>query len=167
MQAFKDDRDNYYAPDRTYVALRVPQVEGNAKLLRRIRAGEVDQKRARELEHGCLSALRKYDRGGCGVDEVVDLLRRYEQLYDDRKDRSASYRETLAAQPWKSCPCDICRQVGIEVIIFRGSERNKRRGFHNLATFYGRLNRQIEATRAVVACDVTSTRLALCGEHAI
>ena len=153
MQAFKDDRDNYHTAQRTYVALRVPQVEGNPKLLRRIRAGEVDQKLARELEQGCLSALRKFDREECAVDEVVQLLRDYEQIHDGRKDRSPAYRETLEARPWKSCPCDICRQVGVDVVIFRGSERNKRRGFHNLAVFYSRLNRQIEAARAFATCN--------------
>jgi hypothetical protein len=30
--------------------------------------------------------------------------------------------------------------VGVEVIIFRGSERNKRRGFHNLAVFRDRMD---------------------------
>ena len=32
-QAFMDDRDNYYAAGRSYTAVRIPQVEGNAKLL--------------------------------------------------------------------------------------------------------------------------------------
>jgi len=44
-QAFKDDKDNYYTADRAYTALRVPQVQGNAKLGKRIRSGEVDQTR--------------------------------------------------------------------------------------------------------------------------
>jgi queuine/archaeosine tRNA-ribosyltransferase len=37
-QAFKDDRDNFYALERAYSALRVPQVEGNTRLEARIRA---------------------------------------------------------------------------------------------------------------------------------
>ena len=28
-QAFKDDKDNYHVLDRTYTAVRVPQVDGN------------------------------------------------------------------------------------------------------------------------------------------
>jgi hypothetical protein len=32
-------------------------------------------------------------------------------------------------------------------MIFRGAERNKRRGFHNLAVFKRRLNRTITARR--------------------
>jgi hypothetical protein len=40
-QAFKDNKDNYYTPERTYSAIRVPQVEGNPKMRSRITAGEV------------------------------------------------------------------------------------------------------------------------------
>ena len=40
-QAFKDDKDNYHTADRTYTALRVPQVDGNPKLKARIQAGRV------------------------------------------------------------------------------------------------------------------------------
>ena len=45
-QAFKDDKDNYYTMDRTYTAIRVPQVEGNPSLQKRIRAGLVSQEQA-------------------------------------------------------------------------------------------------------------------------
>ena len=69
-------------------------------------------------------------------------LRSYEKIYDAKgRDRSDSYRRTLEAAPWKSCKCGICHVVGIEVMIFRGAERNKRRGFHNLAVFRRRLDR--------------------------
>jgi hypothetical protein len=33
--------------------------------------------------------------------------------------------------------------VGIEVIIFRGAERNKRRGFHNLKVFRETLDKKL------------------------
>lgn len=167
MQAFKDDRDNYHTLERTYVAIRVPQVEGNAKLLRRIRAGEVDQKRARDLEQRCLTALRAFDRGDCEVEEVVALLREYEQIHDDRKDRSRAYGETLAARAWKSCPCDICRRIGIEVVIFRGSERNKRRGFHNLSVFYRRFQREMRPAELVSVADPANGRVATFGDRAL
>jgi RNase P subunit RPR2 len=45
------------------------------------------------------------------------------------------YTNTLTKAPWKKCPCKICKTVGIEVIIFRSSNRNKRRGFHNLYAY--------------------------------
>ena len=63
----------------------------------------------------------------------------------EAKDRSASYTETLEARPWKSCPCAICKEIGVEVIIFRGADRNRRRGFHNLSVFAERLSRDLSA----------------------
>jgi hypothetical protein len=45
------------------------------------------------------------------------------------------YRATLAAKPWRRCSCAICTEVKVEVIIFRSSNRNKRRGIHNLQIF--------------------------------
>lgn len=164
LQAFKDDRDNYHTLERTFTAVRVPQVEGNAKLQRRIRAGRVDQKVARELEQGCLTALRAYDRDECSLDEVVALLRAYEQVHDDRKDRSQSYRETLEARPWKRCPCDVCQDVGVDVVIFRGSERNKRRGFHNLSVFNRRLRRELDSAAVLVSAGLTKHGLAFAAE---
>src|SRR5207302_4539905 len=74
-QAFKDDKDNYYTPERTCSAIRVPQVEGNPKMRNRITAGEVSQADARRLERSCLDLLERYDRGECGVSEVVKVLR--------------------------------------------------------------------------------------------
>jgi len=35
------------------------------------------------------------------------------------------------------------------VAIFRGSERNKRRGFHNLFVFHQRLQRELTTTTAL------------------
>lgn len=134
-QAFKDDRDNFYTPSRTYVALRVPQVDGNAKLKARIRSGEISQGKAIELERKALDQLRRFDKDDTDVEAVVEALREYSDLWDGKSDRSSQYRETLTARPWRDCSCDLCKQHGIEIAIFRGSERNKRRGFHNLYVF--------------------------------
>lgn len=142
-QAFKDDRDNYYALDRTYVALRVPQVDGNAKLKARIRSGEISQGRAMQLERAALKLLREYDRGEVDLEVAVEAIIAYSAVWDSKADRGSQYRETLEAKPWQSCDCSICKTVGIEAIIFRGAERNKRRGFHNLHVFGQRLRRQL------------------------
>jgi hypothetical protein len=138
-QAFKDDKDNYYTPDGTYCAIRVSQVEGNAKLRNRIVAEAVDQGEARRLERACLDALERFDRGECGAPAVLGVLREYEQIHDSRSNRTEAYAEALRDRPWKACPCEICRRLGIHVMLFRGAERNRRRGFHNLFVFYRRL----------------------------
>jgi hypothetical protein len=147
-QAFKDDRDNYYGQDRTWIALRIPQVDANPKLQRRIRAGEIDGRRARHLEQQALRAMRAYEQGTADLRMAVTALREYEQLHDDRHDRSGWYYETLRDAPWRDCECAVCTEVGIEIAIFRGTERNKRRGFHNLHAFRQRLDRQLAGAGA-------------------
>jgi hypothetical protein len=142
-QAFKDDRDNYHTPTGAWIALRVPQVEGNQKLMRRIRAGEIDQALARRLEKTALATLDAFDKGTANVEDAVAALRDYEQLHDGQRDRSPLYREVLAAAPWKLCDCAVCQDAGIHAVLFRGSERNKRRGFHNLHVFAQRLAREV------------------------
>lgn len=142
-QAFKDDKDNYYTMDRTYTAVRVPQVEGNPGLQKRIRAGMISQEKARKLERECLDLLRRYDNGEIGLDPLLAVLRAYEELYDPTHDHTAVYREILTDQPWRKCGCDVCRMLGYHVVLFRGAERNRRRGFHNLWVFYRRLHREL------------------------
>lgn len=147
-QAFKDDRDNYYTIDRAWVALRIPQIEGNVKLMRRIRAGEVDQILARQREQAALQALEDFDRGATNADRVVRALRAYEEIHDPDRDHSDRYREVIDASPWRDCDCAVCTEAGVHAIVFRGTERNKRRGFHNLHIFAQRLERAIDRVPA-------------------
>jgi hypothetical protein len=149
-QAFKDERDNYWTPERAYVALRVPQVDGNARLQKRVRSGQVDHATAQRLERDALAAVRHFDRGSVGLEQALDALCAYQVLHDPRKDRREDYRETLTAAPWRECNCQVCSHVGVEVILFRGTERNKRRGFHNLHALAQRLERTIPGTRSAV-----------------
>jgi hypothetical protein len=143
-QAFKDDRDNYYTMDRTYVAVRVPQVEGNPKLQKRISSGKVPQGRARELERACLEGVRKLDAGEGKLADVLENLLRYDELCDVKGERyQEMYREVLTDRPWKTCMCEVCRALGHHVILFRGAERNRRRGFHNTWVFYRRIMREV------------------------
>jgi hypothetical protein len=144
-QAFKDDRDNYYASRRNYPAIRVPQVDGNAHLKADIKAGRVDQSRARLFEQLSLRRLRDFDLGTCSTNAVIEALSAYAEVVEPDRDRAAEYRELLEAAPWKRCPCGICERVGIQVVIFRGTERNKRRGFHNLYVFSRRLKKRPNA----------------------
>jgi hypothetical protein len=148
-QSFKDDTDNYYVLRRNYTALRVPQVDGNPRLRGRIRAGQVHQDTALKLEHRCLTTLRRFDTNKVKINTALDALCDYEEFCDpDRKDRREAYRQTLEDRPWRSCNCGICEQAGIDVAMFRGSERNKRRGFHNLHVFRERIRHGIETGAA-------------------
>jgi hypothetical protein len=143
LQSFKDDRDNYYTADTTYVALRVKQVEGNPDLRKRIASGEIDQRRAIILERTALRRLREYDAEVASLDDTLSALHEYSRLSDPKVDRRDDYRRTLQDKPWRSCNCELCRTLSIDIAVFRGTERNKRRGFHNLYVFRNRLRTQL------------------------
>ena len=144
-QAFKENKNNYYTLERNFSAIRVPQAEGNPKLQARIRSGELRQEHTRQLEQRCLWGLREFDRGGISVEDTLEFLLEYEQVHRPGQNREKIYREVLTERPWTKCQCDICRAIGIEVIVFRGSERNKRRGFHNLSVLFNILQAELES----------------------
>jgi hypothetical protein len=147
LRAFKDAKQNYYTRQGAFTALRIPQVQGNARVENLIRSGAIDQLKARRLEQACLTRLRDYDAGRESVERVLDPLLEYEKLVgveaSARSDRRDAYVRTLTDRPWASCPCEVCQSIGVDVIIFRGSERNKRRGFHNLYVLYQRLHHEL------------------------
>ena len=60
-----------------------------------------------------------FDRDEVSVESVVHILREYEKVHDDRHDHSVAYRRVLQDRPWQRCPCEICRQLGVHVILFR------------------------------------------------
>ena len=142
-RAWLDNRVNYFTPDRSYTAIRVPQVDGNVRLQKRIRAGEVNQELALAAETKCMEYMAEFDVGKRQARSVLEALTEYEQIHDPGGDRSEAYREVLEAKPWKSCTCEVCRALGHHVILFRGAERNRRRGFHNVHVFYKQLQREL------------------------
>lgn len=152
-QAFKDERDNYYSPERKYVAVRVMQIDANHRVKQRVLAGQLDQSEGRKLERACLDALATYDSDKCSIESPLEALMAYETFLEEPgrrtklslQDREAAYWQTLNDRPWRDCPCAVCKQVGINVVIFRGTERNKRRGFHNLFVFNNLLHKELAA----------------------
>lgn len=87
-------------------------------------------------EQGALAALRAFRDGTQNVESTLSAIRRYGLLWGDTKERMDAYRQTLTMRPWQTCECLICRQLDIEVVIFRGNNRNRRRGFHNTWQLY-------------------------------
>jgi len=148
-QAFKDAKDNYYTMDRAFTAIRIPQVEGNPGLQKLISSGRVKQDHARRLERAALVAMKEFDRGTASLDSTLDALQAYEDVYASGKSHRNEYAATLEARPWRDCGCDVCRTIGHHVILFRGAERNRRRGLHNTWTFYRRLKRETSAATVV------------------
>jgi hypothetical protein len=138
-RAFMDDRDNYHTLTKAYTALRIPQVGENPKLKKIILSGAIDFSEARKLEKACLKAVFEYDQGKTSIDDVLEHLARYDRLWRGNESEIARMRETLLDAPWRACSCQVCRELGINVVIFRGAERNRRRGFHNLYVLSERL----------------------------
>lgn len=156
VRAFKDDKKNYYvlcdSGDLTYfTALRVPQATENTRLKRAAKEGKVNQEEMQSLEKRSLNTLRAFDRDEVSIDETLDAIISYNIFLESSLNDNAVireklatkldplYRATLQAKPWKSCQCPICTKAGIEVVIFRGSNRNRRRGMHNLFVYHNRI----------------------------
>jgi queuine/archaeosine tRNA-ribosyltransferase len=140
-QAFLDDSNNYYIPDGAVSAVRIPQMDANIRLKRRIQAGELDCSEVRLLEQRCLAALRDWGANSRpeALEPLLGDLDRYAAFLGGRKSLREANRHTLVTRPWSHCTCQVCRDLGIEVIMFRGANRNRRRGFHNLHVAYQRL----------------------------
>jgi hypothetical protein len=147
LQAFKDGKNNYYTLTGAFTAIRIPQVEGNAKLGAAIRSGQVDGQQARRLEQDALMAMRAYDADRLSLDGVMDALQSYSMFVGERQDRSDAYTALLQERPWRSCECAICKAIGIDVVMFRGSERNKRRGFSQSSCIWPALTEPSAAAR--------------------
>lgn len=139
-RAWMDGRRNYFLRDDSFTAIRIPEAQHLAK--KRGLAVE----RAVRLERQALSSLRAFDRGAASLQVTIEAVAAYAEYAGDQTRRiTQDYFRTLSEQPWKRCPCTICRQIGIEVIVFRGNNRNRRRGFHNVWQLYRQL---LDATTA-------------------
>ncbi|GBF31841.1 archaeosine tRNA-ribosyltransferase [Desulfocucumis palustris] len=128
---------NYFTLDGShYSAIRVPPTDGRT-VKKMVEQGRGSMELFKILEGEALKALRRYDKGLAALDETLEKVLAYDRLIGGDRGRHAEmYRRTLEEQPWKSCGCKICEDVGIEVIIFRRNNRNRRRGFHNTYVFY-------------------------------
>jgi hypothetical protein len=155
-RAFKDAKKNYFALRADgdidyYTAIRIPQAVDNPKLMRRAKRGRLNQERLLKLEADALDAVRAFGKRRVKSVDAVRAVMAYgryalwdERLHDERNATrldafAKAYVRTLEARAWESCTCRVCIETGVETLIFRSSNRNKRRGFHNLHVFYASL----------------------------
>ena len=107
------------------------------------RAGLTEDK-ITQLEQEALRAVRGLEQRSVSIDTCLSALLEYDQFVtSDRVDMTEAYRRTLTDRPWEKCGCAICERCGIEVAIFRGNNRNRRRGFHNTYVFYRLLQKAL------------------------
>lgn len=155
-RAFKDSKANYYAPNgrgglEYFTAIRVPQATENARLKRRARVVGSDQERLTELERQAMHDLHLFEAARLSLPRALSSVLAYSKEFVRSSGEpmnaaalhrtEAAARRTLSLRPWANCGCRVCREAGIDTLIFRGSNRNKRRGFHNLAVYHQHLRR--------------------------
>lgn len=156
-RAFKDSKANYYSPNGNggleyFTAIRIPHATENLRLKRRARSSGSNQEWLTGLEQRAMHDLHLFDRGRASLPRTLRSVLAYSREFSQasgpaRRDDAAlqetelSIRRTLSRRPWTHCRCRVCREAGIHTLIFRGSNRNKRRGFHNLAVYHQHLKR--------------------------
>ncbi|MCK9631039.1 MAG: hypothetical protein M0R30_05295 [Methanoregula sp.] len=138
-KAFLESNKNYFTKSgKWYSAIRVPYSD-NKILNENAKKCGYSQNDLEKMEKIAMKSLIKYDQGKLPLEETLNSLINYDKILLRRQEKIETiqerYRATLEDKPWKKCDCDICGQLGIHVIIFRGTNRNKRRGFHNVWTF--------------------------------
>ena len=136
FQSFQDQYNNYWTTEHNYISLRVPQVGGSNKINAPIKKGDVTQREAEEQEAKCLQRLRNLNESSTqtDLDDAFKALEEYALMWGEtiKGRKRDEMKRTLKDRPWLSCTCVACKHFGVEIILFRGSVRNKARGFHNI-----------------------------------
>ena len=134
---------NYLAGDgsRWYSTIRVP-ISSSKRLREAAEEKKISEEDLREMETRCLVALNNFDGSEETHKEVVESVNDYGPLLERRGEDNHFFEKhnaVLTARPWEKCRCTVCRDLGIDVVVFRGAGRNKRRGFHNTWVFYHKI----------------------------
>lgn len=145
-QAWMRTTTSYVMAHGSFAALRIPEAGKSFRAKRMNAHAGLDGASIMRLERSALESVRGYAAGKCSLDAALNDLLEYDRFITaDRVDLSGPYRNTLEQRPWELCDCSICRRDGVEVAIFRGNNRNRRRGFHNTYVFYRLLDQALRA----------------------
>ena len=122
---------NYFTEEGWYSSIRVPIATTLALA---------------QLESACMAGVREVaEQRTAPPRALIDALVEYETQFqplakpERRRDQIA---RILTDRPWERCACAMCRAHGVEIAIFRRSNRSRRRGFHNTYVFYRLFNSQ-------------------------
>lgn len=162
LRAFKDDKQNYFYADGNrlghYTAVRIPQAADDRHARASAKARTIGQEELIRLERIALIAVRAYASGEGELEQTVDRIIDYVSvvLWKDKKSEKSNtvefaklrsiYLRSLGERPWERCDCRVCHELGVEALIFRSTNHNKRRGFHNLAVFHSLLKSQAKVS---------------------
>ena len=136
-QAWMRINQSYASFTGPYASLRIPEAGKSFRAKRMQDHASLSEEKILKLEGNALRCVRLLAGNKCSVDDCLEALLEYDQFVTaERVDLESTYRRTLTDRPWEKCDCAICKKCGVETIIFRGSNRNRRRGFHNTYIFY-------------------------------
>lgn len=142
--AWESGEHNYHFanPWRSYTAIRIRLTR-----VRKMRRG------LEKIEKETLETMYRYARKEVSIKFTLKKLLKYERKIlecDGVKNEKIEkiigllrerYTRTLKDRSWEMCSCPVCREVGVDVIIFREGWRNGSRAHHNVRQFYLELNR--------------------------
>lgn len=139
----RSDQNYLGADGKWYAAIRVPSTS-DPRTLKRLAGSGVPLKELQRLEKNALKGLHEYADGNRSIGWTLRAIQQYDFLLSRSDDHSEnlleSYKRTLESRIWEKCQCSICSSVGVDALIFRGYNRNKRRGTHNTLMLYNRLS---------------------------
>ena len=139
-----------------YSAIRVPQSTENNQLKRLVKEGRYTTEDLQHREQNTLKKttcfmtavradLTENSPSSDGLYNASFVWERRGFLPNREEENSLKIEDrahrTLSDAPWKKCSCAVCERASIEVVIFRASNRNKRRGIHNLAVYQRHLKK--------------------------
>jgi len=134
---------NYLAADgkRWYSAIRVP-LSSTKRLVETAKEQNISEEELRAMELRCLVGLNNFTGNKQTHQEVVEAVNEYGPLLKRRGEDNHFFEKhdaVLTDRPWEKCRCPVCREIGVDVVVFRGTGRNKRRGFHNTWVLYHKI----------------------------
>jgi len=143
-QAWESGENNYHFanPWRSYTAIRI-----------RLTRMKKCRKGLEKIERETLRTMYQYARKEVSLEYTLRKILDYERkiletdgVEPKKIDKIIEilrkrYERTLKDRPWEKCSCPICRERGVDVIIFREGWRNGSRAYHNVRQFYLELKR--------------------------
>lgn len=152
IKAFKDDRQNLFMQDgQSYMALRVPKLDRLPQSFFD-RQKTIDISVAERLESATLTRLREFDSGLCTAEKAVESVLEYQRYLVPGSGNRQEYLRTLTDRPWRRSSSPMLKSMGIDSVLLRGLNRDKRRGFHNLFVFHQKIKKMRTMKTLNVPC---------------
>ena len=134
-KAWTSSIGNYMLNRTLYTAIRIPYPRDDEEI----------------LFNKVWENLRRFEEGSLNSDELIENLKSYAP--QKITSRENEIKKTLLEKPWEKCDCPLCKEIGLHICIFRGCERNMRRGFHNVYHFYNLVRETVPRILALTNCS--------------